>query len=146
MSINIQARTADSLHAPKEQTYCHTLLLSISFFHLCRLCVFHLLLGHDFWHGTFSCPSYRISGGSKMAPAHQQFLRRTKLPPHRHVTQVIPQCALIGANVVRVRADVVATKLVIILSSHFFLLSFFSSMYFSPRRGLPMILNFCMPF
>ena len=58
---------------------------------------------------------------------------------------------IIGAQAVRARAcqgmpgharaDVVATKLGFILSSTFFLF-FFPSIYFSPRRGLPMILNF----
>ena len=42
-------------------------------------------------------------------------------------------------DLVRALADLVATKLGILF---FF---FFPSTYFSPRRGLPMILNFCMP-
>ena len=43
---------------------------------------------------------------------------------------------IIGANIVRARADVVASKLGIIL------LLFLPSMYFSPRRGLPRKLKF----
>ena len=48
----------------------------------------------------------------------------------------------VRTKVVRALAYIVATKLGIILLS----LSFFPSTYFSPRRGLPTILNFCMPF
>ena len=45
---------------------------------------------------------------------------------------------------VRALVDVVATKLgIVLLSFSFFLLP---STYFSPRRGLPTILNFRMPF
>ena len=44
-------------------------------------------------------------------------------------------------HVVCARVDVVATKLGIIL-----LPFFLPSTYFSPRMGLPTILNFCMPF
>ena len=49
----------------------------------------------------------------------------------------------VRTHVVHARADIVATKLGIILSSSFFLLSFFfPSTYFSPRRGLPMSAKF----
>ena len=49
------------------------------------------------------------------------------------------QAECVRMTVVRALLNVVATKLGIIL------LSFFPSTYFSPRTGLPTILNFCMP-
>ena len=58
----------------------------------------------------------------------------------RHYKLVRTKC--VRKHVVHARADVVATKLGIILLSSSFFLSFFPSTYFSPRRGLPRKLKF----
>ena len=60
---------------------------------------------------------------------------------NRNVSCLLVRTWCVRTHVVRARADVVATKLGIILSSSFFLLSFFHATYFSPRRGVPTILS-----
>ena len=61
-----------------------------------------------------------------------------------HYSGILVPAECVRTNVVLALADVVATKLGIILLLSFFLLlfSFFPSTIFSPRRGLPRKLKF----